>query len=213
MTSKNQLIQLFPKGQHIALLTINKKPNYIQRKILKKFMHTLSNNEQLQNEFNEILKNPELIYSTKSLGLSKNELEVLLSIFTKRETTTEQDTASITSTGEHITFKGSGRLSILDSLVINTRDTSSLYKQQPLDYYKPDSSYFPNEFFPTGEHLENAFAFSGPNGLSGLLPMSNKYVLIVGRLSKSGKTYLYLETQEQFDINTPVRPFYSIILY
>lgn len=212
MTPQNQLIHLFSKDQYIATVISNKELTTKQKNILKKLMYHLSTNEKLQNEFDKILENPDLIYSNRSLGLSKNEVTALLSIFTKKQTSTERDTISVFSNDGYINFKGSGRLSVLDSLIINTKDTSSIFNQQQLDYYKPDSTSYANQFIPTDDQLETLFAFNGPNGISSLLQKNNKYLLIIGRLSKSGKTYLYLEIPEQYDINTPFRSFYSIIL-
>jgi hypothetical protein len=208
----NQLTELFKNGKHSATLITNKELIPAQKKIFKKFLHIVSTNEELQKEVDNFLEHPELVEHTPNFGLTKKELRILSSIFTKKETSTEKGAVAVSTDGNYITLKGSGRLSILDSLTIILKDTSAIFRETKLEYYSPDSSYISNEFIPSDEHLEYIFPFDeASNGLLELLPIGNRYRLFVGRLSKSGKTYLYLEVKE-LDINKPFNPFYSIIL-
>jgi hypothetical protein len=110
-----------------------------------------------------------------------------------------------------ITFKGSGRFSILDSLMINANDSTATFKQSKLKFIRPDSSQPASTFLPQGETPQTIYVFRGPINLTGLLPITDKYDLIIARISSSGKTYLYLQTTGKFDLQSPFGHFYSII--
>lgn len=210
--NQNKLNALFIEGQHKASLISNKQLTVIQQNVLNKSVNLIKNNEALQYEFYKIAENPESFDFNKNIGLSKKEFDILLSIFASDETSKEQELLSIIKESNLIQFKGSGRLSVLDSLVLNVKDTLAVFKTSQLSYYTPDSSYHTNEFIPPGDKLTNIFPFDGPSGLLKLMPMNNKYFLLVGQLKKSSKTYLYFYLQEQLEFDKPFNQFYSIIL-
>jgi hypothetical protein len=214
LIQQSQLAKLFTEGQHAATLTTTKELSVTQKKLFEKIIHRLSTDEKLQNAFEDILENPESIQLDKQLGLNERELKILISIFANKETSDDKGTVFIAKEGDHVIFKGSGQLAVLDSLIIDSEDSIVIVKQHRLDYYHTDSSHHLNKFIPSGEYLESIFAFSGPNGsLLDLFPtITNKYTFVVARLSKSGKTILYLKTQDPSSINIPFDPFYFIIL-
>jgi len=149
---------------------------------------------------------------SKRFSLTKSEAEVLLSIFDKKETLVEKGTVVVSKDGNQITFKGNGRLSILDALVINTNDTTAIFKESKLEFYHSEMLAHTKTLSPHGDTLQTIYPFTGPLGVTGLLPTGNKYTLLVARLSNTEKTYLYLKTQEKFDPERPFDQFYSIIL-
>lgn len=210
---ENQLSKLFAQGNHAATITTYKQPTVEQKQVLKKFLNTVRRNEKLQVEFNALLTNPESINSkrlSQTLRLSEKQTRLFISIFSK-ETSTEKGTVSIFKNENLVSFNGKDQFSFLDSLVINLSDSFVTFRQSKLDFYQPDSSYKRNKFLPPGESLQSIYAFNGPNNLTGLLPISDRYYLVVARLSNSGKTYLYFKTHEQFSIDRSFDQFYSII--
>jgi hypothetical protein len=207
-----QLTNLFKTGKHHATLTYNKELDEIQKKLFEKFLDIMAGNEKVSKEFDKVSEHPKLIRYDSKLGLNNKELQTLSSIFTK-ETSTTEGSVSISLNEIEISFKGSGQLSILDSLTIISKDTSVLFKETKLKYYKPDSSLFKNEFIPSGEYFQYIVPFDqASNGLLKLLPIGSRYILYMARLGKSGKTYIYIEINEPRDIDQPFNPFYSIIL-
>jgi hypothetical protein len=194
-------------------MTTNKELTDSQKRILEKLAHLITTNKITQEEFDKILQYPELVENISKIGLNKMELHVLSSIFTKKETLTENGVVIVSADEKFITFKGTGQLSILDSLTIISKDTSALFKDTRLEYYQPDSSFLRNEFISRDDHFEYVVPFAeSSNGLLELLPIGKRYTLYVARLSKSAKTYLFLEINEPRDIYKPFNPFYSITL-
>jgi hypothetical protein len=206
------LALLFRNGEHPATLTTNKEFTGMQKEIFKKYILAINTNKSLREEFDKILENPQQFSNSVNLGLTKNELNVLLSIFKSNETSSQKETLTITNDDNYIIFKGTGKLAVLDSLRINSKDTLAQFRGTELKYYAPDSSYLTNEFMPTDEQLEYIFPFDVANGILGLYQITPEYLLVVGRLNKSGKTYIYLDINDPLVLDSPIQPFYSIIL-
>src|SRR5688572_27257276 len=130
--AESSLSKLFTSGQHNASLITNKDITTEQKSVLQKLLNIIESNPKIQDEVDIILKNPELVNSTqldKVLGLNKKQFNLLLSIFNKKETSTENGIITISKDGGRITFRGSGRFSILDSLIINSSDSSATFKK------------------------------------------------------------------------------------
>jgi hypothetical protein len=128
-----------------------------------------------------------------------------------KDTNREGGAITITKAAHQISFTGVAALSIVDSLIINTNDSSAIFKQSRLTHFDCDNSSRKNEFIPNDEYLDPCLIFKGPIGVEGLLPTSSAYTLVIGRLKKSGKTCLYLKTHEPLDPTYPFDHFYSII--
>jgi hypothetical protein len=209
----HQLKELFKNGEHHAILTTNKELTNSQKKIVEKLAHLMTADKITQEEFDKILHYPKMMENTSKIGLSKKELQALSSFFMKKETLTEQGVVIVSADEKFITFKGTGRLSILDSVTIISKDTSALFNDTRLEYYQPDSSFLRNDFISPDEHFEYVVPFTqSSNGLLELLPIGRRYTFFVGRLSKTAKTYIFLEINELGDIYKPFKTFYSIIL-
>ena len=211
--AQSQLSELFREGQHTTRLVTIKQLTEAQRQILRKFLRIEMTDSTVRHAFDSLLKNARSIEPrrlSKRFGLSDGELDLLLSVFTSRQTASERDTLSIFNDGNRIRFTGSGRLSTLDSLVINAKDISATFNQSLLVAQKFDGSHLPNEFLPPGEGLNTLYVFSGPTGIAGAT--TTKYSLLVARLAKSGTTYMFLNTEGAGDVKNPLSQFYSIIV-
>lgn len=208
----NQLTLLLKKGNHTANLITNKELTLKQKKIFKKYIDLIKIDKSLHKKLEEILKNPKQHSNETIPGLTTKENAILLSIFSTEETSSYEGVVNIYHDDNSITFKGTGKLSILDSLIIITKDTTALFREKSLSYSAPDSSYRSNEFIPPDEQLEYVYPFDASNGILRLFPTFNEYLVVVSRLSKSGKTYIFLSIDNPRDMEKPFEEFYSIIL-
>jgi hypothetical protein len=101
---------------------------------------------------------------------------------------------------------------MLNSLVIHFNDSSASFKGSKLSQYPNVLNTSDSNFLPKDEQLEKYYCFGGPDGLSRLLPIGDYYYLIVGRLNKSGRTYIYLRLSFIDKTESPRDHFYSIVI-
>lgn len=208
----DQLTLLLKKGSHAATVTTNKDLTPIQKGTFKKYINLIKADYSLQKKFKEILENPERRSKMTIPGMTQKEHAILLSIFKTNETSTYEGVVDIYHDENSITFKGTGKLSILDSLEIIPKDTTALFRERSLNYSAPDSFFHSNEFIPSDETLDYIYPFDSSTGISRVFPMFNEYLIVVSRLRKSGKTYIFLSINDPDDIERPLEQFYSIIL-
>jgi len=209
-TEHSDFANFFTAGDHNASIVAYKKPTAEQKRILKKFIQITVANPKMGGELDALLKSPEtadLKHVTKTLGLSKRETALLFAIFKKQPILPQEGHISIFKDGNHISLKGKGDFSILDSLSINIDDSTVSFKGTQLYPSPIDSSFMTNKLLPRGERLETVHGFQG---LNIILPPC--FTLIVARLSNSGKTYIYLKTHLEIDVDNPFDQVYSIII-
>jgi phosphoribosylaminoimidazole carboxylase (NCAIR synthetase) len=134
----SELSALFSSGQHRATLVTHKQLTFEQQKVLKECLNILASDETLQARLENLSHDEELANSKqimKKFGLNVREAALLQSIFDKKDTLSESGTVLISKDENQITFKGSGRFSILDSLMINANDSTATFKQSKLKFH------------------------------------------------------------------------------
>jgi hypothetical protein len=207
---KNHLEGLLRPGKFTASVTTYKNLSKVQKRTLDKFVTIVESNEVLQQKFGEIRQNPDSSELFKYFGLNKNDTKIVLSIF-EGNTITERESLEISKHEDVVSFLGTGKLAILDSLVVHPLDTLAFFRSERLDYLS-DSSLQIRRHLPLDEHLQNVFSFTGPSGIASLLALTDKYSFVLGELSKSRKTYLYLKIHQRRSTDSPFDSFYSIVI-
>src|SRR5688572_16705042 len=91
--------------------------------------------------------------------------------------------------GNHFKFQGEGRLSILDSVIININNKTASFKKYNMSLVK-DSIDLSSDDIPEGDTIEIYQSYRGPDGILGLTGLDGAYELLIGKLKPSGRTYL-----------------------
>jgi hypothetical protein len=193
-----------------------------QKKVFQKFFRKLSSDPNLDidiesytkrlMETSHLISDSEALAWIQKTGFSREESIVLASIFNHQQFYSEKDSIIISKDIDSIHFSGTGRISALDSLVIYINDSSASFKGNRLFHDQIDSIPWAADLLPPGEHLEQYYCFEDPVGFTGLLPGSDHYYLIVGRLNKTHRTYIYLKLKLGLPNENPRIPFYSILI-
>ncbi len=204
------LLKLLKNGKHTVTYLTHEEKTAKQSEVLKKYMNAvLSNNDWYLGFYDSLLKGKKLVYETK-MGISKNEFDTLLIIFNNR-LFLQKGEISIKVDENKIEFKGDGKLSIFDSLIINLNDSSVIYKDYRLII--TDSIAINVDSLPNNESLKSPYIYKGPLSVMSIIPIfdDRKYRLVLGHLGKSGKTYLDFRSMEPGEFNIPNNLRFSII--
>jgi hypothetical protein len=176
---------LLPGTYKVEYLS-NKELSNEQKEILHKLFKLSSTNEYAKQflENTTVIDLPEFDHH---IGISKAEYDRLKPFFILQGPLPQTGTVTLEQFGNTVRFKGTGQLALLDSLTVDVKTYSATYKEfslvQNLDGYNVIK-----EFLPKGDSLEVKHFFRGPERLTGML--FGQYILLIGKLKPSGKTYL-----------------------
>jgi len=220
-TLLNELAVLFKTGTQVAMVTSDTGLTSKQKKVLQKFFRKLNSDPKLERDiesYTKLMETSHIISDSEALawiqktGFNREESIILASTFNHRQLYNEKDSVIISKDIDGIHFTGTGRISVLDSLVIYFNDSSASFKAEKL-FQNDKCISLIHDFLPGDEHLEKYYCFEGPGGITGLLPIGDHhYYLTVGRLNKTSRTYIYLQLTHISGTDLPSNLFYSIII-
>lgn len=91
-------------------------------------------------------------------------------------------------------FKGFGDLAFVDSLVVNLNGSLALFGKRHL--YLTSITKLSKKYIPENEFLPSVLEYNANDILDIMVPNPSYYVLFLGRLGKSGKTYMLFVNSE-----------------
>lgn len=197
----NQFHPILVEGAYKASYHCNKEITIAQSRILKKVDSILKVKNYDQDFLNQIINGGKPLYNTK-LGISNNDYLILLDIFSLEKQQIQTGSLVIKREGDYIKFQGEGQLAILDSVFLNLKSKSVIYKNIILNQ-NSDSLDFSNEDIPKGDSLKSYEFYRGPDGILGLTGLNGSFELLIGRLEPSGKIYISFFAKEA---DNPLKP-------
>lgn len=181
------------------------------KQLLQKLSKLIETNSRTQKYFRQIEEGGKPAYHS-DIGISRQEYNRLIELFSYKATEKFNGTLTVSKAGKHLTFKGDGRLSLLDSVTVNLNSISASFKQYNMSRVK-DSIDLSNEDIPQSDTLEIFEFYRGPDGLLGLTGLDGVYELLIGRLMPSGRTYLSLFARQPDNLEHPLPDYITVILY
>ncbi len=200
---------LLKEGSYQVAYSVNKEVTQEQKKILQKLEKQLTSNENTQQFFEKAF-NGEIPKFTSSIGISMKEYNGLRNLFSYNTLEKGNGVLTIMRQGNELNFKGQGRLSLLDSVKVKVNVKTVSFKQYNLSLTK-DSIDLSNEDIPKGDTLDSYEFYVGPDGILGLTGLEGTYELLLSKLRRSGKTFLYFFARQPENIKHPIPEYITVI--
>ena len=180
------------------------------KQLLQKVSKLIKTNSRTQKYFSQFEEgnNPEY---NSAIGITKKEYSLLADLFTYKSPEKLKGTLTILREGNRLSFKGGGRLSLLDSLSVKIEDKSASFKNYNMSQVK-DSIDVVDENIPTTDTLKTFEFYKGPDGILGLAGLDGVYELLIGKLIPSGKIYLSFFARESYNIEKPLPAYITVII-
>lgn len=208
--SNNETHSFLREGSYKVEYYANKEVTAGQKQLLKKLSKLIETNEQTQKYFSQIEKGEKPAYSS-NIGISKQEFNQLIELFSYKEPEKLNGTLKIIRDGNSFKFVGQGRLSLLDSLTISMNSKSVSFKQYNMGQIK-DSIDLSGEDIPKGDTIELYEYYEGPDGIFGLTGLDGRYELLLAKLKPSNKTYLSIFARQPGNIENPIPDLINVII-
>jgi hypothetical protein len=206
----NQTHPLLREGSYKVEYYTNKEVTAGQKQLLKKLSKLIETNKQTQKYFRQIEKGEKPAYSS-NIGISKQEFNQLIELFSHKESGKLNGTLKIIRDGSRFKFEGQGRLSLLDSLTISMDSKSVSFKQYSMGLIK-DSIDLSGEDIPEGDKIQLYEYYEGPDGILGLTGLDGRYELLLAKLKPSNKTYLSIFARQPDYIEHPIPDLINVII-
>ena len=202
---------ILKEGIFKASYHVNPQLTTDQKLLLKKFTKILETDTIARRHFDQG-EWDEIPPYHKNSGFSQQEYYRLTNLFTEEEPEKGNGMLTIIKDGDHFRFKGEGRLSLLDSVSINMKKRSALYKIYSLALAKGARIDLSGERIPAGDTLYRYEYYDGPDGILGLTGLEGEYELLLGKLSPGGKTYISFYAREYTTIEAAFPEYITLVL-
>ena len=143
--------------------------------------------------------------------LSKQEWRKLNDVLRMDQLIEYSDTLDIVNNESSFSFRGRGRLGLLDSLRINLNSGNASWGEISLDLVV-DSVDISLPEMMTGDSLANYQLYRGPGGLLGLVPSIGKCEVLIGRLVPGNRLYIEFYTNIASESGLPVPELIIVVL-
>jgi len=134
--------------------------------------------------------------SASNFRLNKSESDTLAAILYHPKYLSGNGKIAINDSNNKIHFRGTGKLSVLDSLTIDLNDSSAMFGSNNLSI--SDTSHL-HQIGPDSDYLVLPLVYREVHNAS-WISLPNVYTLCFARLGRSGKTFLYLKGVEFKDL-------------
>lgn len=205
----SEIYSFLKEGSYKVEYYPSKEITTIHKKLLQKLSKLVETNPRIERYFSQIEQGEKPKYNP-NIGISEQENNRLIDIFTYRTPEKHNGTLTISKQGGYFTFKGDGRLSLLDSMTVGINNKFASFKKYNMSHIK-DSIDLSNEEIPKGETLETFEFYNGPDGILGLSGLDGAYELLIGKLKPSGKTYLSFFAKQPDILEHPFPEYITVI--
>jgi hypothetical protein len=179
------------------------------KQLIKKLSKLIETNSRTQKYFRQIEEGGKPVYNS-NIGISRQEYDELNELFSYKEPKKENGRLTIMRDGNHFKFQGEGRLSLLDSVIVNINNKTASFKQYNMSLVK-DSIDLSSDDIPKGDTIEKYEFYRGPYGILGLSGLDGSYELLIGKLKPSGRTYLSFFAKQPDIIEHPIPELITVI--
>jgi hypothetical protein len=179
------------------------------KQLLNKLSKLIETNSRTEKYFHQIEEGRKPIYN-ENIGINRQEYNQLNELFSYKVPKKEKGRLTIIREGNRLKFQGQGRLSLLDSMLVNVRNKTASFKQYNMSLVK-DSIDLSSDDIPKGGTLELYEFYKGPDGILGLTGLDGSYELLIGKLKPSGKIYLSLFARQPDITEHPIPEFITVI--
>ena len=206
----NEFHSFLKEGKNEVEYFASKEVSARHKQLIKKLSKLIETNSQTQKYFRQIEEGGKPVYNS-NIGISRQEYNQLNELFSDKEPEKENGRLTIMRDGNHFKFHGEGRLSLLDSVIVNINNKTVSFKKYNMSLVK-DSIDLSSDDIPEGDTIEIYEFYRGPDGILGLTGLDGVYELLIGNLKPSGRTYLSFFARQPDIIEYPIPEFITIIL-
>ncbi len=206
----NEFHPFLKEGSYKVEYYPNKQVTAGQKQLLQKLSKLIETNSRTQKYFRQIQEGESPTYNS-NIGISKQEYNQLIELFSNRKPEKLNGTLKIIRDGNHFKFQGQGKLSLLDSVTISINNKSVSFKQYSMSLNK-DSIDLSGEDIPKGDTIEFYEYYKGPDGILGLTGLDGIYELLICKLKPSNRTYLSFFARQPDNIEHPIPEFITVII-
>ncbi len=201
---------LLKEGTNEVEYFSSKEVTVRHKQLIKKLSKLIETNSRTQKYFRQFEEGEKPEYNS-SIGISRHEYNQLNELFSNKEPKKDNGSLTIIREGNYFKFQGEGRLSLLDSIIVNINNKSASFKQYNMSLVK-DSIDLSNYDIPKGDIIEIYEIYRGPDGLLGLTGLDGTYELLIGKLKPSSRTYLFFFARQPDLIEHPIPEFITVII-
>jgi len=206
----NEFHPLLKEGMKEVEYFASKEVSAKHKKLIKKLSKLIETNSRTQKYFHQIEEGGKPEYNS-NIGIGKQEYDQLNELFSSNEPKKENGRLTIMRDGNHFKFHGEGKLSLLDSVIVNINNKTASFKKYNMSLVK-DSIDLSSDDIPKGDKIEIYEFYRGPDGILGLTGLDGAYELLIGRLKPSDRTYLWFFARQPDIIEHPIPEFITVII-
>lgn len=208
--TNNEFYPFLKEGMNEVEFLASTEVTARHKQLIKKFSKLIETNIRTQKYFRQIEEGGKPMYNS-NLGISRQEYSQLNELFAYNEPKKKNGSLTIKRDGNHLKFQGEGRLSLLDSVLVNINNKTASFKQYNMSLVK-DSIDLSSDDIPEGDTIEIYEFYRGPDGILGLTGLDGTYELLIGKLKPSGKTYLSFFARQPDIIEHPIPESITVII-
>lgn len=207
--NKTGLYPILTEGDYTVDYLTNKEITSVQQALLHKVAELIRSGKSAA-AYQQLFQDGSLPAYEPAMGISRKEYDQLIALFSDSEPLKMKGTLKIRRQGDRFSFEGQGRLSLLDSLVVNLDKQSAIFRHYNLGLVK-DSIDLSGEDIPLGNSIEEYAYFKGPDGILGLAGMEGSVELLIATLKPEYNLYLSFIVRPPADSEDPFPKFISAI--
>lgn len=209
--NKTGLHTFLLEGDYTVEYLTNKKLTSVQQALLHKVTELIRSGKSNLGYLFQLQEGGKPAWDP-AMGINRQEYGQLFSLFSDSEPVKMKGLIKIRRQCDRLGFEGQGRLSLLDSLVIDINKQSAIFKYYSLERVK-DTIDLSGEDIPEGYTIDQYAYYKGPAGILGLTGLPESIELLVATLKPGNKRYLSIIVRPPMESENPFPEFITAILH